>query len=701
MTEAEALRVLGLQVGGRKASDSDVRIDSETIRNAFSAQMQMLRGARSEADTARERQRIDRALTLTLLARDRLLPADSRAFAPTQEIPRVERPRTAPYALAVLLIGVIMVAVGLLPESVQDGVAVVADPAPPPAAAESLQLSRALLDDVRFRLQEQWRQTSPLRLPAATDLHAVNLPALPSGWRWQGQRDGAFAAIEGSSGNWLLAAPLLEDGSLYWACFSARPGYAGCQVLPGDAIVERRLPRGQVGARLLAEALARLPDAERQEGWSPQRWYRQALQQGEPEAALALADQAMAAARPAFEVEGWLSQAVDLFEQRQAFPEAIAALVRLVDLRLVAGRPHAETLAWLERCEALRSQQPLVCPEASSIGRQLERRADSPQHWDDARWWYQRGIESEQAAGLEGMVHLLALGRAGTPQRRRALMLLEEAAESWSDYSMRQAGIVAADLVRIWSRGWSVEADQGEASWWASQGARLGNVGAALHLAAAFALGLGTARDLDRAREVVRVYADHAPVFEVAFHREVARRLQSGEGLEADEDAAAAWYRRAFELCQQLAAAGDDDARFDLAGMYFSGHGVDRDLGEAARRYAELLEVSPQAAGNMLAWIQATAPDAALRDGRRALELARAVVSAAPTPTFLDTLAAALAETGAFRDAVAIQQQALDLLEAGALPFAGGADVVDRRERLALRMAHYRQRRPWRDDGLG
>lgn len=713
MTEAEALRVLGLepfgqaQIGARgpiPAGGSDGVIDAETVRHAFSVQMRMLRGARGEAANARERERIDRALMLTLLARDRLLPADSRAFAVTQEMARIERARLSRHGLVLLIIGVLMVALGLLPEPEDAGVvAEGGDEAAllAPAPVEEGQLSRALLDPLRLALQARWQPSVSSRLPTATDFGDLSLPSLPAGWRWQPQRDGAFAAIAVTGEDWLLAAPLLEEGRLYWACFSARSGRAGCHVLAGDGILERRLPRGQVGARLLAEALARLPPSSLREGWSPERWYRQALRQGEPEAALALADHAAANAQSPADVAGYLGQALTLFDERQAFAEAAAALLRLVDLRLKAGMPHAETLALLERCAAWGEPQRQACPDASGIAARLEAEASSAAQWDDVRWWYEQGMGARQTAGLEGMARLLALGRVGAVQRRRALMLLEEAAEAWSDYSRREAGMMASGLVRIWSSGWGVEADQGEASWWASQGARLGNVGAALHLGAAFALGLGTARDMDRAREVVKVYADQAPIFDVAFHREVARRLETGDGVQVDAEGAAAWYRRAFEICQQLAAAGDSDAQFDLAGMYFSGHGVERDLAEAARRYAELLDVAPQAASNMLAWILATAPDAELRDGPEALAMAQELVRGTPTPTYLDTLAAALAETGAYAEAVNTQQRALEMLERRALPMLAGADVAELRERLTMRLAHYRQRRPWRDDGLG
>ncbi len=284
MTEAEALRVLGLEGMGSPAFESDTCIDADNVRNAFSAQMRVLRGARRKAGSVLERQRIDRALSLTLLARDRLLPADGRAFAVTQDLARIQRPRVFWHALAVLLIGFIMVILGLLPEPAQETESVVVplyeELSPPAPAAEDVPVTRALLDSVRLALQEQWQQTPSLGwswlLPGETDLDALAPPPLPAGWHWQGQRDGAFAAIDMIGQDWLLAAPLWEDGSLYWACFSARPGRTGCYVIADDAILERRLPRGQVGARLLAEALARLPDSQRQEGWSPQRWYRQA-----------------------------------------------------------------------------------------------------------------------------------------------------------------------------------------------------------------------------------------------------------------------------------------------------------------------------------------------------------------------------------------------------------------------------------------
>jgi tetratricopeptide (TPR) repeat protein len=61
-----------------------------------------------------------------------------------------------------------------------------------------------------------------------------------------------------------------------------------------------------------------------------------------------------------------------------------------------------------------------------------------------------------------------------------------------------------------------------------------------------------------------------------------------------------------------------------------------------------------------LAWILATSRDDALRNGRDALPLAEAAVKAQPTsPTFLNSLAAALAENGKFKEAAEVADRAL------------------------------------------
>jgi tetratricopeptide (TPR) repeat protein len=99
---------------------------------------------------------------------------------------------------------------------------------------------------------------------------------------------------------------------------------------------------------------------------------------------------------------------------------------------------------------------------------------------------------------------------------------------------------------------------------------------------------------------------------------------------------------------------------------------------EAVREYREVLHLDPQhlLAANNLAYVLATHPDAQVRDGMEALVLAHRALAAggADNPLVLETLAAAYAENGQFRDAVQTAKKAIALAAR-----AGLADL----ERLA------------------
>jgi serine/threonine-protein kinase len=84
---------------------------------------------------------------------------------------------------------------------------------------------------------------------------------------------------------------------------------------------------------------------------------------------------------------------------------------------------------------------------------------------------------------------------------------------------------------------------------------------------------------------------------------------------------------------------------------------------------------------NSLAWLLATCPDPALRDGERAVEIGRRALKCASEqtkPACLDTLAAALAEAGNFAEAIDLELEAIALME-----------DPDRRMRYEYRLALY------------
>ncbi|MFN8589345.1 MAG: tetratricopeptide repeat protein [Candidatus Eisenbacteria bacterium] len=116
---------------------------------------------------------------------------------------------------------------------------------------------------------------------------------------------------------------------------------------------------------------------------------------------------------------------------------------------------------------------------------------------------------------------------------------------------------------------------------------------------------------------------------------------------------------------------------------------------EAAARFDEALRLSPPNAPLLLqsAWLRATATDAAARDGARAVQQAERAIALAggglADAGNAATLAAAYAETGRFRDAVAAADSAV--AAARALGLADAAAY------LARQRAAYAAGRAWRE----
>jgi protein O-mannosyl-transferase len=102
---------------------------------------------------------------------------------------------------------------------------------------------------------------------------------------------------------------------------------------------------------------------------------------------------------------------------------------------------------------------------------------------------------------------------------------------------------------------------------------------------------------------------------------------------------------------------------------------------EAIDHYRQALALSPDWAPalNNLAWLLATAPDAANRTGAEAVQLAERAVALTQSkaPVMLGTLAAAYAEAGRFTEAVAMGERACAVARA-----AGETELVQRNQQL-------------------
>jgi tetratricopeptide (TPR) repeat protein len=125
----------------------------------------------------------------------------------------------------------------------------------------------------------------------------------------------------------------------------------------------------------------------------------------------------------------------------------------------------------------------------------------------------------------------------------------------------------------------------------------------------------------------------------------------------------------------------------EARGPYWSARGEYR---RALAAYEEALQDDPERHGalNDLAWLVATCPEATLRDGKRAVELASRAcrITNFAHESYVDTLAAAHAEAGDFQTAVELQRKAIGMLSPGD-PNA---------ESYRVRLDGYRANKPYR-----
>ncbi|HST30569.1 MAG TPA: tetratricopeptide repeat protein [Chthoniobacterales bacterium] len=129
----------------------------------------------------------------------------------------------------------------------------------------------------------------------------------------------------------------------------------------------------------------------------------------------------------------------------------------------------------------------------------------------------------------------------------------------------------------------------------------------------------------------------------VAAHFGLARALTARQKI----DASISHLQRALEIQPDYIAASND------LGVLLASKGEIKEAILAWQRTLSFDPDNPDAANN-IAWVRSTASDSDLRDGKEALELVRrAVRSGGENPVVLRTLAAAQAENGEFREAIA------------------------------------------------
>lgn len=159
----------------------------------------------------------------------------------------------------------------------------------------------------------------------------------------------------------------------------------------------------------------------------------------------------------------------------------------------------------------------------------------------------------------------------------------------------------------------------------------------------------------------------------------LAEKFLSGNGTRRDLAAALQWLEKS-------AAQDHAPAQDTLAAFHYRGVGVPRDWRRAHELFGRAVGHGYLPAINNFAWLLATCPDDALRDGTRAIALLSPVMDS--SVQMLDTMAAAYAEAGRYDEAVEWQRQAI----------LGIGDTGDPRLPAALeRLQAYAAGKPWRD----
>lgn len=700
MRDAEAREILGL----------DSTAGPEEIQAAHRRRIEALREEVRRTHEAPDWPVFEARLADLMRARQYLLLRQD-PLAATQELPRLGRVIVRPWAVQAVLLA-LLAGIGLallmlespeqnpsesppgtrVPLVVVPEVTLRALPAEPvvdrveeperPQPPEQLEPSERLmrLAAVRDAIGAGWQGLE--QLPERTDLLAVVLPEAGPGWRWQGQRDGIFALVGDDSRDYLLALPRLGETGLVWGCVSASGDHPECLQLAPGAVFTARVLAGELDVLRLAQALDAHADDLAGSGYDSRYWLHQAARQGYADGARLLADAFARDGNPA--ADFWYAWAFDAYAHREAAVDATAVASTLA--RRLAPQARMDAGNWIQRCrQVVEVMEAGRCVTPGEIGVMLEQE----QRWEEARWWFERGSQERDALAAVGLVRSLALGRGGSHEPWSALRLLEEAWTRIDDLSRVEAGRAAGRIARIWAEGWEVESDRAEAAWWASHGGRLGDPEAALDLAVAFAVGVGVVKDEERAERVLQRFRAQEPLIDVRFHRRLGHRREIGLDQAPDPQGASEHYRRAWEICQELAEAGHVWARLELAEMTLAGIGVVRDPVLAARRFEALLEDDPVRAGARLAWILATTEHARLRDGPRALSLAREVVGREQSAEYFEVLAAALAATEQWQEAVRMQSHALELLRESGDPLAFGADIGPTEQRMAASLERY------------
>ncbi len=279
-----------------------------------------------------------------------------------------------------------------------------------------------------------------------------------------------------------------------------------------------------------------------------------------------------------------------------------------------------------------------------------------PQNVDTARKWLTQAADAGLATAMEYLGQSYEPPFADPPDLKLARQWLEKAVKAGDAEALAHLGFLAEGAA-------GGQTDPAAARDYFEKAAAAGSGLGEAKLAHMYLTGDdGVTPDAGKALEL---FQKSAAKGQPAAYMGLAYLYDSGTGVPRDEKQARQWYEKAAGAglaSAQLRLAYLGLARGDLAGQQ-----------DARKWLSQAAAQNDLQALNDYAWLLATSRFDAVRDGPQAVTMARAAVSRKRTPAYLDTLAAAYAETGKFDRAVETQQQAIAL--------AGGKEKKSARSR--------------------
>lgn len=241
------------------------------------------------------------------------------------------------------------------------------------------------------------------------------------------------------------------------------------------------------------------------------------------------------------------------------------------------------------------------------------------------------------------------LGGEGMPKdEKKAAEWLTRAAEKEKLEAMNALGTMNEE-------GVGFPKDEKKAFEWYEKAAKYGLALAQQNLSQCYELGKGVEKNQAEANKWLKRAADQDFAPSQAMY---AFKLERGLGIDKNTREAAEWYLKA-------AQNGLIRAMTHLAYLYYTGTGVPLDYRRAEAWYRRAARSDDPWARNDLAWFLAVCPDDSFHDGESAVEFARNAVEKLSGKQYemIDTLAAALARSGKFGEAVQTQMKAIVMLD--------------------------------------